>query len=508
MLRVRDGLLRTPGWRVRRRAAGTCAVLCVTLVVARAGAIESTECATAMSPPPASLPLSDRQLAVAQRNLRATSAAAAGLDIELVPDAGLAANPDALDAFRRAAAQWAAVISTPVTVTIGAGLADLGDPNLIGQTRPTSLTGSYTRVRDAIVAVHQDEPVVTAMPSAAQFTASIRTGFSLDGNLSATKATLKALGFTDLDAMFGSSDATITFNSRFSFDFDNRDGVSADTIDFETVAAHEIGHVLGFSSSVDVIDTLSPRPVRLEPLDLLRFADAPGADPSTPAEFTTFPRSLVPGVEAVLDDTSAAYRMSTGTLNGDGRQASHWKDDRLTGTLIGIMDPTLPSATIETVSAADERALELIGWTIVGRGGTVTSTTQPAIADTSTTTTSSTTSTTLPPCVTARCRLDDALHQGACDGATIPTALANRLERAIGLGERAATQSGKKARRTLARGRQLLASAGRLAQKEARGRRAKLTTGCASVIRDAIDQQMSSSADPGMPRSHNPPSSH
>jgi hypothetical protein len=32
--------------------------------------------------------------------------------------------------------------------------------------------------------------------------------------------------------------------------------------------------------------------------------------------------------------------LSTGRLNGDGRQASHWKDDTLTGNLIGLMDPT------------------------------------------------------------------------------------------------------------------------------------------------------------------------
>jgi hypothetical protein len=463
-------------------------VLCVVLAAGRAAAVRSTECATAMSTPPAPLPVSDRQLAIARRSVLAVSAAGS-LDIELVPDAGLAANPAALDAFRRAAAQWEAVISTPVTVTIGAGLADLGDPGLIGQTRPMSLSGPYTRIRDAIVAVHQDQPVVAAMPTAAEFTASIRTGFSLDGTVSSTKANLKALGFTDLDTMFGQSDATITFNSTFSFDFDNRDGVTRDTIDFESAAAHEIGHVLGFSSSVDVIDTLSPRPVRLEPLDLLRFADAPGASPSTPAEFTTFARSLAPGVEAVFDDTAAEFRMSTGKQSGDGRQASHWKDDRLTGVLIGIMDPTLPSATVETVSAADERALELIGWTIAGRGIATTSTTQPVVSGTPTT---STTTTTLPPCVTARCRLDEALHEGACEGAAIPSALATRLERAIELVERAATQSGKKARRTLARGRHVLASAARLARKEARGKHATLTTECASAIRDAIDRQMSS----------------
>jgi hypothetical protein len=46
----------------------------------------------------------------------------------------------------------------------------------------------------------------------------------------------------------------------------------------------------------------------------------------------------------------------------DGRQSSHWKADELTGTLIGVMDPTLSSGFIETVSSADFRALDLIGW--------------------------------------------------------------------------------------------------------------------------------------------------
>jgi hypothetical protein len=491
---------------VRWHAAWACAVLCVALTDGRAAAVESTECATAMTAQAAPLPLGDPPLAVGRGSVEAADAA--GFHIALVPDAGLAANPAALDAFRRAAAQWEAVISSPVTVTIGAGLANLGDPDLIGQTRPTTLSGSYTRVRDAIVAVHQDQPVIAAMPTAAQFTASIRAGFTLDGTLSATKANLKALGFADLDATFGPSDATITFNSTFSFDFDNRDGVTADTIDFETVAAHEIGHVLGFSSSVDVIDTVSPRPVRLDPLDLLRFADVAGADPSIPAEFTTFARSLVPGAAAVFDDTSAAFAMSTGKNNGDGRQASHWKDDRLTGVLVGIMDPTLPSATVETISAADERALELIGWTLTSRtGASTTSTTQPAISNTSSTTTS-TTSTTLPPCVTPRCRLDDVLHEGACAGAAIPPVLAHQIERGIALGERAAMQSAKKARRTLARGRRVLTSAARLARIDAMGKRAKLMPECASTIRDVIGALVSTPSDRALRRSHNPTSSH
>jgi hypothetical protein len=425
-----------------------------------------------------------------------------GLHIELVPDAGLAANPAALGAFGRAAAQWEAVISTPVTVTVNAGLEDLGDSRIIGQTLSRTFSGDYDTFRDALADIHAgDAPIVTALPAAAQLVALVPTGFSLSG-ISATKANLKALGFTDLDAMFGATDATVTFNSRFSFDFDNRDGVTTNSVDFETVAAHELGHVLGFQSSVDVIDTTSPHAVRISPLDVLRFADDAASDPTTPAEFTAFARNLVPGVEAVFDDTAVEYRMSTGKVNGDGRQASHWKDDALTGVLIGAMDPTLRSGTVQTISAADVRALELIGWAAVGSGpGTTTSTTVSTSAPTTSTSpgtttvvTSTTTSTTSPPCVTARCRLGDALHGTACEGATLPASLSRRIDRATATTERAAELSGRKARRTIARARRLLQGVGRLARSASTGKRAKLAPTCAAAVQDVIDQLVASLA--------------
>jgi len=54
--------------------------------------------------------------------------------------------------------------------------------------------------------------------------------------------------------------------------------------------------------------------------------------------------------------------MSTGANAGDGRQPSHWKDNDLTGTLIGIMDPTIPPGTHEELSPNDLRLFGLIGW--------------------------------------------------------------------------------------------------------------------------------------------------
>lgn len=292
-------------------------------------------------------------------------------DIVINPNATLSGNAAALAAFNRAAAQWEARISDPITVTIDAGLAPLG-PSILGSAGSVILAGGYTGIRNAMVADAADEPsngITAFLPTAAQFSGVLPSGRSFDGNVMATKANFKALGFPDLDMDFGVSDGNITFSTGFAFDFDNSDGVTPGTIDFETVAAHEIGHTLGFFSAVDDIvagfNEISP-----STLDLFRFATSGPQDPSTNSEFTTFPRNYVPGADTSTDDITNAYRMSTGLLNNpafttpDGNQASHWKDDALTGNYIGIMDPNLGFGEFHLPSEADFRAFDLMGYEV------------------------------------------------------------------------------------------------------------------------------------------------
>jgi hypothetical protein len=142
---------------------------------------------TAVRPVP--LPVTAAQLEASRRSVLAAPELA-GFHIALVPDAGLAADPAALAAFGRAAHQWEAVISSPVSVTIHAGLADLGSSTIIGQTGTVMLSAVYTTIRNALVAVHAgDVPVVAFMPTAGQFMASLPAGFSLDGTISVTRRT-------------------------------------------------------------------------------------------------------------------------------------------------------------------------------------------------------------------------------------------------------------------------------------------------------------------------------
>lgn len=294
-------------------------------------------------------------------------------DIVINPGAGLMANPAALAAFNRAAASWEARIFDPITITLDGDLAALG-AGILGSASAVVLQASYTTIRDAMVTDGADEPddAITAfLPTSAQFTANIPPMTMLSSNLSFSKANAKALGFPNLDQQFGVSDEMITFSTGFSFDFDNSDGVGAGMFDFETVAAHEIGHALGFFSIVDSVNA-GATTVQSLTLDLFRFANDTATDPTTPVDFSTFPRDLIPGTDAITDEIlglTPERRMSTGVTNAafpgtDGRQASHWKDDILTGVFIGLLDPTLSPGISFGPQDSDFRAIDLIGYDI------------------------------------------------------------------------------------------------------------------------------------------------
>jgi hypothetical protein len=287
-----------------------------------------------------------------------------GFNIVISPSPALAANVPALNAFTRAANQWAGFISDPITVTVSADLQPLG-PGIIGSTSSVVLQDGYNTIRNQLVAnADADDAILASTPTAAQFSAFLPVGFSLDGTLIGTKAQFKAQGFTGLDGIFGTSDGSITFSSAFSFDFDNSNGVAPGTMDFETVAAHEIGHLLGFISSVDDVD-VGFNPVAPSVLDLMRFRNLVGQKPTNGSDFTTMARGLVPGDNEIFSDVAHEYRMATGVFNGDGDQASHWKADELTGTYIGIMDPTLAFGQVEAITNADRRAMDLIGYDVL-----------------------------------------------------------------------------------------------------------------------------------------------
>lgn len=297
--------------------------------------------------------------------------------IQINPGSGLAGNSAALSAFQRAAEEWSSQLVGDVTIYVDADLSGgFANPNTIGGASPTTYTPdvsdlnlSYTTVRSALVAhgAAIGSVVLGHLPTSLDGLATAPSGATVDtstvGILRANQRVLGLLSNTDTRA-----DGVITFNSAFAFDFDrfDADGVAPGMMDFQTVAAHELGHVLGFLSDVDEFDG-GYLNTNLTTLDLFRFGAADA--PTTLAEFETATREMRPGFDAVLTDTISTYALSTGVDNGDGWQASHWKDDGITGNLIGLMDPNLSTGTFRTVTAADLRALELIGFTLVPEPG-------------------------------------------------------------------------------------------------------------------------------------------
>jgi hypothetical protein len=286
--------------------------------------------------------------------------------IHIDPGPELASNPAALAAFRRGAAEWESQISSPIRINISADLGTFDNAFTIGGTTgfgDSNINLEYTMVRNAMAAraSRPGDAVLGFLPTIARNNANVPIGGTFDNaTIGITRANQKALGVIPSDSV---KDGTIIFNRNFNFAYDRSTGQQSQ-IDFQTVVAHEIGHVLGFLSDTDDFDNDPTLTDNSTTLDLFRFGL--NSKPKTFADFQVMPRELRPGIEAVTTDLVNSYRMSTGEIGGDGRQASHWKDDQLLGTrYIGVMDPTLSTGTIEDVTAADLRVLELIGYDVI-----------------------------------------------------------------------------------------------------------------------------------------------
>jgi hypothetical protein len=300
-----------------------------------------------------------------------------GFTIVLNPAAGM--DPLAQAGFRRAADYWESQFTDPVTVNLTIGFSALGS-NILAQAGSSWVQIPVASVKSAMtldVTSTSDVAAISHFPalSSGLFLSFLTQKDSEGGSkavspdsdtlvdgpnrynnnafLDLTTANAKALGFSLTNPPL--ADASITFSSAFSWDFDSRNGVGPGLQDFVGVAIHEIGHALGFVSGVDSVDYAITHPSDLDPyaiysvLDLFRYS---AAGTLNLAAGTNSYFSLDGGVTSLGG-------FSTGVYNGDGRQASHWKDN----LGLGIMDPTAnPPGQINTPSELDLLVFDVIGW--------------------------------------------------------------------------------------------------------------------------------------------------
>src|SRR5262245_29867538 len=203
---------------------------------------------------------------------QSVTAESAGLQIILRGTDQLANFPAAKAGFLNAAATWEALIGTPITVVIDVDFGSrwFGErfgSNVLGQTDSQVLGDNsiYPELRDSLLGVasiDEQVQVYNKLPSFA-----VPTDIGTTSYVLAPSALWRTLGFINLVADPASEEADLGdppatgFNSAFDYDFDPSDGVDSDKIDFDSVATHEIGHVLGFDSNTGYRELVPSSPV-------------------------------------------------------------------------------------------------------------------------------------------------------------------------------------------------------------------------------------------------------
>jgi hypothetical protein len=196
-----------------------------------------------------------------------------------------------------------------------------------------------------------------------------------------TQANAKSLGL--YNGSGSTFDGQIRINSAFNWDLDltpNSGSTGVDRFHYLSVAIHEIAHVLGFTSGLDSNDWVTAN------------SEGSATPGSTTArnQFTSldsfrFNENGVLDVAQVTNATAKRYfsinggatnlaQFSTG-VNGDGYQASHWKNDKfldangnlVVNEMLGIMDPAFGMGERGKVSGLDLTALDAIGWDLSGK---------------------------------------------------------------------------------------------------------------------------------------------
>ena len=281
------------------------------------------------------------------------------------------------NAFQTAADYWSRTLTDPVTVYIDIAFSPLG-PQILGGSTANFTTASYASIRshlisdarsalDAVAVAHlQAGPALTFLATQGDLSSRLDHDGSTNNTLiGLTTANAKAMGI-DPGTSALTPDANLTFATGYAGDFvyTRAGGTPSNKIDFITVAEHEIGHALGFSSGIDDIDSCAgpnntcglPNTVdRFEhdwwyqPLDLFRYSGVGTADVRVGGN----PYFSVDGGSTALE------RFSTGVVHGNAYQASHFGTQNL-----NLMRPYIGRGESYDATATDLAAYDAIGWNV------------------------------------------------------------------------------------------------------------------------------------------------
>ncbi|BAY22415.1 hypothetical protein NIES2100_21780 [Calothrix sp. NIES-2100] len=220
-------------------------------------------------------------------------------------------------------------------------------------------------------------------------------GFT-SSKMSITRANAKAIGL--LDKYNSALDGVILVNSLdslingvqygwYNSSYQRFASNSSTQFDLTTVAVHEIGHILGFVSSLEsATDSTSYwdmayREQAITTFDLFRSSSRrstlgnAGADLAHGAQtyFSLDNGATSIGLLSTGVDVSDSYNTTIAGFKGDGYQGSHWKQDNSktyknpfnlsnVNRGLGVMAPALSTGHRREISDLDLRVMDVIGW--------------------------------------------------------------------------------------------------------------------------------------------------
>jgi hypothetical protein len=267
-----------------------------------------------------------------------TSTAPSSLVINVAWDSSVSSAPSGFTAAVMRAVQYLeSRFSDPVIVNIKVGYGEVAGTALssgeLGESRWSLISQSYSQLLNVLKADGK-----TASDSAAA--ASLPASSPVSGTFWTTTAQGKALGL--LSPTGSAVDGSVGFSQSMAFDYDNSNGVTSGTYDFEAIVLHEITEVLGRS--------------------LLTGTTIGGASPSYSIG------DLFHYSSAGVRDFSAAkagyFSINGGTTNLDPYNIQSGGDAGDWASAAGhdAFNAFSSSGVINSISDADLTALDVIGW--------------------------------------------------------------------------------------------------------------------------------------------------
>lgn len=304
---------------------------------------------------------------------------------------------------------WSDYLTDDITVNIHVESTNLLDSNIVGGALPGMVSnynyGSFRSLLNNDSTSVSDNTAYSNLSVKQEhghekFTAWFDTGISGytedHKDLNLTRANAKAIGAidahdSDLDGYILMNDLS---NSSASWNYNLANGsVGSNTLDYLSVAAHEIGHVLGFVSGVDQVDIdkyddwnslwsdygdnngVMTRMDELlnyaTPLDMFRYSSKSKQADSNNLFYNVIDFSTSQQAYFSLDGgNTLMYEFAQGQDDdegwGDGYQASHWKQRN--SNQIGIMDPLIDLGQRRELSNRDMVAFDVIGYDLTMNG--------------------------------------------------------------------------------------------------------------------------------------------